>query len=67
MTLSDCPRVLSIMAHPDDSEILAGGTLIQLREREWGVGLVTMTAGNIGSISPNYTTALYGQCQVRLR
>jgi len=39
------------MAHPDDSEILAGGTLIQLREREWGVGLVTMTAGDIGSIS----------------
>lgn len=47
----DSQRVLSVMAHPDDSEILAGGTLIELRERGWEIGLVTMTAGDVGSVT----------------
>ncbi len=42
-------RVLSFMAHPDDSEILAGGTLFLLRLHEWEIGIATMTAGDCGS------------------
>lgn len=42
-------RVLAVMAHPDDSEILIGGTLLQLASRGWEIGLITMTAGDCGS------------------
>lgn len=42
-------RVLSFMAHPDDSEILVGGSLFQLKSVGWAVGIATMTAGDCGS------------------
>ncbi len=42
-------RVLSFMAHPDDSEILVGGTLFRLKCSGWEVGIATMTAGDCGS------------------
>lgn len=44
-------RVLSVMAHPDDSEILVGGTLLLLHAAGWKVGIVTMTAGDCGSMT----------------
>jgi len=41
--------ILSIHAHPDDAEILAGGTLALLAELGHRVTIVTMTAGDCGS------------------
>jgi LmbE family N-acetylglucosaminyl deacetylase len=37
------------MAHPDDTEILVGGTLFQLKALGWELGILTMTAGDCGS------------------
>ncbi len=42
-------RVLSFMAHPDDTEILAGGTLFLLKLHGCEIGIATMTAGDCGS------------------
>ena len=41
--------VLALMAHPDDAEILCGGTLVRLAERGWRVAIASMTAGDCGS------------------
>jgi LmbE family N-acetylglucosaminyl deacetylase len=46
-----------IHAHPDDAEIVAGGTLAHLRERGHRVTIVTMTAGDCG-------TAEYGPDEI---
>jgi LmbE family N-acetylglucosaminyl deacetylase len=43
--------VLSFMAHPDDAEILCGGTLIRLAEAGWEVHLATATPGDCGSMN----------------
>jgi LmbE family N-acetylglucosaminyl deacetylase len=37
------------MAHPDDVEILVGGTLFHLKELGWELGIITMTSGDCGS------------------
>jgi len=42
-------HILAIHAHPDDIEILAGGTLGILAEKGHRITLVTMTAGDCGS------------------
>ena len=42
-------RVLSIHAHPDDAEILAGGTLALLAGRGHHITIATMTPGDCGS------------------
>ncbi len=42
-------RILGIHAHPDDLEILAGGTLALLAARKHQVTIVTMTPGDCGS------------------
>ena len=43
------PRLLAVMAHPDDAEILVGGTLFHLKALGWELGIITMTAGDCGS------------------
>ena len=43
------PRVLAIGAHPDDVELLMGGTLVLLHERGWSIHLATMSPGDLGS------------------
>lgn len=43
------PRVLAAMAHPDDVEILVGGTLFHLKALDWEPGIITMTSGDCGS------------------
>jgi LmbE family N-acetylglucosaminyl deacetylase len=43
------PTVLTLLAHPDDAEILCGGTLLLLRDRGWRVHLASMTPGDCGS------------------
>ncbi|HEY8667102.1 MAG TPA: PIG-L family deacetylase, partial [Tepidisphaeraceae bacterium] len=45
--------VLSFLAHPDDAEILCGGTLIRLVELGWEVHIATCTAGDAGSMTQN--------------
>ncbi|MSV32614.1 MAG: PIG-L family deacetylase [Bryobacterales bacterium] len=42
-------HILSIHAHPDDMEILAGGTLALLAEKGHRITVVTMTPGDCGS------------------
>ena len=42
-------RVLAIMPHPDDIEILCAGTLLRLGEIGFEIHLATMTAGDKGS------------------
>jgi LmbE family N-acetylglucosaminyl deacetylase len=42
-------RVLAIMPHPDDIEILCAGTLIRLRDAGCEIHAATMTAGDKGS------------------
>jgi len=41
--------VLCMMAHPDDAEILAGGTLIKLKDQGYTVGIVDFTRGEMGT------------------
>jgi LmbE family N-acetylglucosaminyl deacetylase len=42
-------RILAIHAHPDDCEILAGGTLALLADRGHQITIATMTPGDCGS------------------
>src|SRR5256885_16974955 len=42
-------RVLAIHAHPDDVEILAGGTLALLADRGHEITIATLTPGDCGS------------------
>jgi LmbE family N-acetylglucosaminyl deacetylase len=42
-------RIVSIHAHPDDAEILAGGTLSLLAQAGHEITIVTMTPGDCGS------------------
>ncbi len=42
-------RVLALMPHPDDCEILCAGTLLRLREQGYELHVATMTAGDKGS------------------
>lgn len=41
--------LLAIMAHPDDAELLCGGTLIKSAGRGKRVGVIDLTAGEMGS------------------
>jgi LmbE family N-acetylglucosaminyl deacetylase len=43
--------VLTLLAHPDDAEILCGGTLALLRQRGWEVHIATATPGDCGTMS----------------
>lgn len=43
------PRVLAVMAHPDDIEMTCAGTLALLKRSGWDVHMASMTAGDLGS------------------
>ncbi len=47
--MTEKTRILAIHAHPDDIEILAGGTMARLAENGHSLILATMTAGDCGS------------------
>lgn len=52
------PTALSLLAHPDDAEVLCAGTLIRLRDLGWDVHIATATAGDAGSMTMDrYRTA----------
>lgn len=40
---------LTLLAHPDDAEMLCAGTLIQLADAGWEVHIATVAAGDCGS------------------
>jgi LmbE family N-acetylglucosaminyl deacetylase len=42
-------RVLTLLAHPDDAEILCAGTLVRLAETGWEIHIATCTAGDCGT------------------
>ena len=44
---------MCLMAHPDDCEFLAAGTLALLAKRGWEIHIVTMTPGDVGSMKLN--------------
>ena len=41
--------VLCMMAHPDDAEILCGGTLIKLKDQGYAVGIIDFTRGEMST------------------
>lgn len=50
--MSKRPRrqvALSLLAHPDDAEILCAGTLIRLAEAGWEIHIATVAAGDCGT------------------
>src|SRR5436853_202316 len=44
---------LSFLAHPDDAEILCGGTLVRLAAAGWEVHIATCTPGDCGTMVEN--------------
>lgn len=53
MNSLDRKIALTLLAHPDDAEILCAGTLIRLASAQWEVHIVTCTAGDCGTMSEN--------------
>jgi LmbE family N-acetylglucosaminyl deacetylase len=50
----DAPQrrvALSLLAHPDDAEILCAGTLIRLADAGWEIHIATVANGDCGSVS----------------
>jgi bacillithiol biosynthesis deacetylase BshB1 len=41
--------LLAIAAHPDDAELTCGGTLIKMADRGYKVGILDLTAGEMGT------------------
>ena len=54
--MSSAGRVLVVVAHPDDPEFLAGGTIAQLAKEGREVAYVIVTNGNKGSGDRNVTS-----------
>lgn len=48
--MANNPRVLALMPHPDDIEILCAGTLLRLQEQGFEIHTATMTPGDKGSV-----------------
>lgn len=49
--MSSSPRVLGMMAHPDDIELLCAGTLRLLVEAGWELRCATLSGGDLGAVS----------------
>jgi bacillithiol biosynthesis deacetylase BshB1 len=43
------PDLVAIMAHPDDAELLCGGTLLRARDQGHETGVIDLTGGETGS------------------
>ena len=73
MADNDAPLdLLAVMAHPDDAELLCGGTLIKSAGRGKRVGILDLTAGEMGSAGTAATrgreaTAASGQIGLAAR
>lgn len=52
MTPTTPPKIaLTLLAHPDDAEILCAGTLIRLRDQGWTIHIATATPGDCGTMT----------------
>jgi LmbE family N-acetylglucosaminyl deacetylase len=47
--MTERPRVLAAMAHPDDAEFLCAGTLRLLVECGWAMRCITLSGGDLGA------------------
>ena len=47
--MNDTLDLLAVMAHPDDAELLCGGTLIKTASLGKRVGVLDLTTGEMGS------------------
>lgn len=45
------PTALTLLAHPDDAEILCAGTLIRLADAGWKIHIATATPGDCGTMT----------------
>jgi LmbE family N-acetylglucosaminyl deacetylase len=45
------PAVLAIVAHPDDIEFVAAGTLLRLRDAGWQTHYLNLSGGDCGSMT----------------
>jgi LmbE family N-acetylglucosaminyl deacetylase len=45
------PSVLAVMAHPDDVEFVAAGTMLRLAEAGWELHYLNVSAGDCGSMT----------------
>jgi LmbE family N-acetylglucosaminyl deacetylase len=48
---ADPPSALAVVAHPDDIEFIAAGTLALLREAGWAIHYHTVSGGDCGSMT----------------
>lgn len=49
MTIPHRRVAMTLLAHPDDAEILCGGTLIRLADTGWEIHIATVAAGDCGT------------------
>jgi bacillithiol biosynthesis deacetylase BshB1 len=64
--MADPLDVLAVMAHPDDAELLCGGALIKSAGRGKRVGVLDLTAGEMGSSGSAQTRAREADSAARL-
>ena len=50
------PSAIAIVAHPDDIEFMAAGTLLLLKERGFSIHYMTVASGNCGSMTIDSAT-----------
>lgn len=58
--------VLAIMAHPDDAELLVGGTLAKAAEQGRNVGILDLTAGESGTFGNVNTRSTEAQAAAKI-
>lgn len=59
-------ELLAIMAHPDDAELLCGGTLARAVDQGHTVGILDLTAGESGSFGDRGTRAKEAEAAARV-
>ncbi len=58
--------LLAIMAHPDDAELLCGGTLARMATQGYAVGILDLTGGESGSFGDRDTRASEAQAAAKV-
>jgi bacillithiol biosynthesis deacetylase BshB1 len=58
--------LLAIMAHPDDAELLCGGTLARMAAQGYRVGILDLTGGESGSFGDRDTRAREAQAAAQV-
>jgi N-acetylglucosamine malate deacetylase 1 len=58
--------LLAIMAHPDDAELLCGGTLARMAAQGYRVGILDLTRGESGSFGDTDTRAQEAQAAAKV-